>query len=330
MSILTPIAMSLAASASSPATMTACRVHRFGGPEVIGLERVERPVPAEGEVLVRVRAAGVGPWDGWIRAGHSVLPQPLPLTLGSDLSGIVESVGTGVTALQPGDTVFGVTNQRFVGAYAEYAVASAGMIARRPMRLDDIDAAAVPVIATTALEAIERAGPLAGRTVLIHGGAGCVGALAVQFARRAGARVIATAGARDLNYVRGLGADVVVDYRTDRFEDVCDDVDAVLDFVGGETQRRSFAVLRRGGRLISAVSEPDRTLAHEAGVTAGFFLVQVTTERLAMIAKLIGTGALMTDVGAVLPLASVRRAHEMLDGACPRVRGKIVLQVSRD
>ena len=327
---MTPIAMSLAANASSPITMTACRVHRFGGPEAIGLDRIERPVPAEGEVLVRVRAAGVGPWDGWIRAGNSVLPQPLPLTLGSDLSGVVEAIGPGVTALQPGDAVFGVTNSRFVGAYAEYAVASADMIARRPARLDDIDAASVPVIATTALEAIDRASPLAGRTVLIHGAAGCVGALAVQLARRAGARVIATAGARDLDYVRGLGADVVVDYRTDRFEDVTRDVDAVLDFVGGETQRRSFAVLRRGGKLISAVSEPDHALASEAGVTAGFFLVQVTTERLTMVAKLIGNGALVTDVGAVLPLASVRRAHEMLDGTRTHVRGKIVLQVSRD
>ena len=330
MSIMTPIAMSLAANASSPATMTACRVHQFGGPEAISLERIERPVPAQGEVLVRVRAAGVGPWDGWIRAGDSVLPQPLPLTLGSDLSGVVEAIGPGVTALQLGDAVFGVTNPQFVGAYAEFAVVSADMITRRPARLDDIDAASLPVIATTALEAIERAGPLAGRTVVVHGAAGCVGALAVQLARRAGAHVIATAGGRDLEYVRGLGADVAVDYRTERFEDVAHNVDAVLDFVGGETQRRSFAVLRRGGKLVSAVSEPDQALAGEAGVTAGFFLVQVTTARLTMIAKLIGAGALMTDVGAVLPLASVRRAHEMLDGTRTRVRGKIVLQVSRD
>ena len=330
MSILTPIAMSPEPSASFPATMTACRVHRFGGPGMIGLERVERPVPGENEVLVRVRAAGVGPWDGWIRAGRSVLPQPLPLTLGSDLSGVVDAVGPGVATIQPGDAVFGVTNPRFVGAYAEYALASAGMIARRPARLDDIDAAALPVVVTTALDAIERAGPLADRTVLIHGAAGSVGAFAVQLAHRAGARVVATAGARDLDYVRGLGADVVVNYLVERFEDSAHDIDAVLDFVGGEPQRRSFAVLRRGGTLVSAVSGPDQALARAAGVTAEFFLVQVTTERLTMIAKLIGAGALITDVGAVLPLASVRRAHEMLDGTRPRVRGKIVLQISRD
>ena len=287
------------------------------------------PVPGEGEVLVRVHAAGVGPWDGWIRSGRSVLPQPLPLTLGSDLSGVVAAVGPGVAGFQDGDTVFGVTNPRFVGACAEHAVASAEMIARRPARLDDIDAASVPVIATTAMDAIERVGPLVGRTVLIHGAAGCVGAYAVQLARRAGARVVATAGGRDLDYVRGLGADVAVDYRAGRFEDVAQEVDAVLDFVGGEAQQRSFDVLRRGGTLISAVSAPDQALATQNGVSAAFFLVQVTTERLTALAKLIGAGALSTDVGAVMPLASVRRAHDMLEGTRPRVRGKIVLRVSQ-
>jgi NADPH:quinone reductase-like Zn-dependent oxidoreductase len=329
MSILTPIEKSQATNASSPTTMTACRVHSFGSPAVIVLDRVPMPVPGDGEVLVRVHAAGVGPWDGWIRSGRSVLPQPLPLTLGSDLSGVVAAVGPGVAGFQDGDAVFGVTNPRFVGACAEYAVVSAGMIARRPARLDDIDAASVPVIATTAMDAIERAGPLAGRTVLIHGAAGCVGAYAVQLARRAGARVIATAGGRDLDYVRGLGADVAVDYRAGRFEDVAQEVDAVLDFVGGETQQRSFDVLRRGGILISAVSAPDQALAARNGVSAAFFLVQVTTERLTALAKLIGSGALSTDVGAVMPLASVRRAHDMLEGTRPRVRGKIVLRVSQ-
>jgi NADPH:quinone reductase-like Zn-dependent oxidoreductase len=322
--------MTTAATLTHPATttlMTACRVHNFGGPEAITFDHIARPEPGADEILVRVLAAGVGPWDAWIRAGKSVLPQPLPLTLGSDLSGIVEAVGPGVTAVRPGDAVFGVTNPRFTGAYAEYALASAEMIARRPARLDPIDAASVPVVAVTAQQAIERAGRLAGATFLIHGAAGSVGAYAVQLAHRAGVRVIATAGARDLGYVRGLGADTVVDYRAPRFEDVAHDVDAVLDFAGGEAQRRSFAVLRRGGSLISAVSEPDQALAAQHGVTAAFFLVQVTTERLIALARLIDAGTLTTNVGAVLPLASARVAHEMLDGTRPRPRGKIVLRV---
>jgi NADPH:quinone reductase-like Zn-dependent oxidoreductase len=307
--------------------MTACRVHQFGGPESITFDHIARPEPSGDEILVRVLAAGVGPWDAWIRAGHSVLPQSLPLTLGSDLSGVVEAVGPGVTALRPGDAVFGQTNSRFTGAYAEYAIASAALIALRPARLDPIDAASVPVVAVTAQQAIERVGRVAGKTVLIHGAAGSVGAYAVQLAHRAGAHVIATAGAKDLGYVRGLGADTVIDYRAIRFEDVAHDVDAVLDFVGGETQRRSFAVLRQGGTLISAVSEPDQSLAQQHSVTAAFFLVEVTTERLTALARLIDAGTLTTNVGAVLPLASARVAHEMLDGTRSRPRGKIVLRV---
>jgi NADPH:quinone reductase-like Zn-dependent oxidoreductase len=323
MTIVTPT-RPLSASATG---IIACRVHHFGAPEVITLEHIARPEPAEGEVLVRVLAAGVGPWDSWIRAGKSVLPQPLPLTLGSDLSGIVEAVGPGVTSVRPSDAIFGVTNSRFTGAYAEYAIASDGMISHRPTRLDPIDAASIPVVAVTAQQALERADPIAGRTILIHGAAGSAGAYAVQLAHRAGAHVIATAGTRDLSYVGGLGADTVVDYRASHFEDVAHDVDAVIDFVGGETQRRSFAVLRRGGTLISVVSEPDQHLAAQNGVTASFFLVEVAAERLASIARAIEAGTLTTNVGAVLPLASARVAHEMLDGVRPRPRGKIVLRV---
>jgi NADPH:quinone reductase-like Zn-dependent oxidoreductase len=312
---------------ASPSKMMAARVHRFGPPEVITLEQIESPIPGTGEVLIRVQAAGVGPWDGWIRAGKSVLPQPLPLTLGSDLAGIVQAVGPDVTALQPGDAVFGATNTQFIGAHAEYALASVAMIARRPGNLAAIDAASIPVVAVTAQQAIERAGPIASRRVLVHGGAGSVGAYAVQLAHRAGAQVIATAGTRDLGYVRGLGADEVVDYRLGHFEDAAGEVDVVFDFVGGEAQRRSFNVLRSGGAMISAVSKPDQALAQQRGVTAGFFLVEVTTERLSSLTTLIETGRLSTNVGTVLPLAEAKVAHEVLEGTRPRARGKIVLEV---
>src|SRR4051794_37421022 len=258
-------------------TMRAARVHAFGPPEAVTIDRLPLPTPGGGEVLVRVAAAGVGPWDAWIRAGRSVLPQPLPLTPGSDVSGVVVAAGPGVAGLKPGDAVFGVTNTRFTGGYAEFALAEAGMIARRPARMEPIEAASLPVVAVTAQQAIERAGVAAGESILIHGGAGSVGGIAVQLAHRAGIRVIATAGARDLAYVRGLGADQVVDFRAARFEDaIGEPVHAVLDFAGGETQTRSFTVLRPGGRLISAVSEPDQALARACGVSAVFFLVDVT------------------------------------------------------
>src|SRR5689334_17694607 len=174
-------------------TVMAWRVHEFGPPEIMKFERVARPEPGPGEVLVKVEAAGVGPWDGWIRAGKSALPQPLPLTLGSDLSGTVAAVGSGISELAVGDQVFGVTNAQFLGAYAEYAVASAGMLAKKPSSLSYAEAASVPVVAVTAWQGLfDHAHLEAGQTVVIHGAAGNVGAYAVQLARRARLRSIAT------------------------------------------------------------------------------------------------------------------------------------------
>lgn len=312
----------------SKSLMMAWRVHEFGPPSVMRFEQVPRPTPGPQEVLVKVEAIGVGPWDGWIRAGKSALPQPLPLTPGSDLSGGVVAVGSEVSGLSEGDPIYGVTNQQFTGAYAEYAVASSAMISKKPNSLTHIEAASVPVVAITAWQALfDQAQLKAGQTVLIHGAAGNVGAYAVQFARRAGLRIIATAGTDDVSSVRDLGASTIIDFQTDRFEERVRDLDAVIDLVGAETQQRSFQVLRRGGKLISTVSRPDQTLAHTYGVKAAFFLVDVKTKYLADIAKLIDKGELKTHVGAVLPLEQAQEAHLMLDGRLPRPKGKIVLAV---
>ena len=309
--------------------MRACRVHRFGGPEAISLDEIPLPKPGPGEVLVRVRAAGVGPWDAWIRAGRSVLLQPLPLTLGSDLSGEIAAVGEGVSGFAVGDAVFGVTNKRFTGGYADYAVAEAGMLALKPLSLDHVHAASVPVVAVTAWQALFAQARLArGQSVLIHGAAGNVGAYAVQLARQAGLMVSATTGSADLDYVKGLGADQVVDFRSTAFEDAVKVVDAVIDLVGGEVQARSFAVLRRGGTLVSAVSHPDQALAQRADVEARFFLVDVTSAMLSELGSLLDDEVLTASVGTVLPIAEARRAHEMLDSLERRPRGKIVLEVA--
>jgi NADPH:quinone reductase-like Zn-dependent oxidoreductase len=317
-----------AAQGHARGSMLAWRVHEFGPPEAMILEKVPTPVPGPGEVLVEIHAAGVGPWDAWIRAGKSALPQPLPLTLGSDLSGKVAALGSGVSDIALGEQVFGVTNSQFLGAYAEYAVASAAMLAKKPSSLSYAEAASVPVVAVTAWQGLfDHARLEAGQTVVIHGAAGNVGAYAVQFARRARLRSIATAGTKDIEYVRSLGADKVLDYHTQRFEDEVKDADAVLDLVGGETQIRSFQVLRPGGQLISAVSQPDQDRAAHHGVTAAFFLVEVTTERLRRIAELIDRGELKTHLGAILPLADARDAHMMLDGRRPPPNGKIILNV---
>lgn len=312
----------------SPSSMMAWRVHEFGPPDVMRFERVPLPNPGAGEVLVKVEAAAVGPWDGWIRAGKSALSQPLPLTLGSDLSGDIVAVGPGVSDLRVGDHVYGVTNPRFIGAYAEYALASASMVARKPASLTYIEAASVPVIAVTAWQALfDQAQLKAGQTVVIHGAAGNVGAYAVQLALRAGLRTIAIAAQDDIPLLRNLGVNAVIDYRTQRFEQEVRDADGVIDLVGGETQTRSFQVLRRGGKLISAVSRPDQHLAQSHGVEAAFFLVNVTSQYLAEIADLVDGGKLRTRVGAVLPLADAREAHFMLERVRPQPKGKIVLTV---
>jgi NADPH:quinone reductase-like Zn-dependent oxidoreductase len=204
------------------------------------------------------------------------------------------------------------------------------MLAKKPSSLSYVEAASVPIIAVTAWQALfEHARLQAGQTVVIHGAAGNVGAYALQLARRARLCSIATAGTEDIEYVRALGADIVVDFRTERFEDEIENADAVLELIGGDTQTRSFQVLRPGGKLISAVSQPDQDRAKDYGVTAAFFLVEVTTERLGRIAELIDRGELKTQVGLVLPLADARYAHMMLEGQRQQPKGKIVLSVER-
>lgn len=305
--------------------MRAARIHRFGPPEVIQIDDVPRPTPGAQEVLVRVAAAGVGPWDALIREKKSVVNVDLPLILGSDLSGRVEAVGSGVTTFKPGGEVYGVTNPNFVGAYAEFALASTHMIAKKPAVLNFVESASAPVVAVTAWQMLfDYAQVKAGQSVLVQGAAGNVGAYAVQLAALAGVEVFATASADDLPLVRSLGAGTVIDYRATRFEDVVPRVDAVLDMVGGETKRRSFSVIKPGGILVSVVSQPTPSEARPSGIRSVFFPVQVTTERLDTLTALFDAGKLRTRVGTVLPFEQARTAHEMLAGAT-HPDGKIVL-----
>jgi NADPH:quinone reductase-like Zn-dependent oxidoreductase len=240
----------------------------------------------------------------------------------------VVATESSVSGLLPGDEIYGVTNSRFIGAYAEYAVAAASMVALKPTSLTYIEAASVPVVAVTAWQALfDHAQLQRGETVLIHGAAGNVGAYAVQFARRAGLRIIATGAAKDLEFLRRLGAETLVNYEADRFEEMARGVDAVIDLVGGETQVRSFAVLRKGGKLISTVSQPDPHLAHSHDVAAKFFLVEVTRSYLDQIGKLLDDGSVRPRLGAVVPFGEARESHLMLEGKLPRPEGKIVLAV---
>ena len=307
--------------------MKAARIRQFGPPSAIAYDDVPRPEPGIGQLLVRVKAAGVGNWDALIREGKVQL-QSLPLILGSELSGIVEAIGAEASGFKPGDEVYGATNEQFSGAYAEYALASAQMMARKPRTLNFIEAASAPVVTVTAWQMLfEYAHVTTGQTVLIHGAAGNVGAYAVQLANQAGLHVVATVTSANLDYVRSLGAERVIDYKSERFEESLTGVDVVLDTVGGDTQQRSLRVLRSGGILVSVVSPIPETIQKRYGVRAAYFYVGVTTARLDRIAELFDSGQLVPDVGTVLPLEEARVAHEMLAGA-PHKRGKIVLSMT--
>ncbi|HKF68458.1 MAG TPA: NADP-dependent oxidoreductase [Vicinamibacterales bacterium] len=286
-----------------------------------------QPQPAAGQLLVRVKAAGVGHWDALIREGKVRL-QPLPLIPGSELAGTVAAIGADVSGFNLGDEVYGATNEQFSGAYAEYALASARRIAPKPKTLSFIEAASAPIVTVTAWQMLfEYAHVAAGQTVLIHGAAGNVGAYAVQLANQAGLHVVATTGSVDLDYVRGLGAETVVDYKKERFEQSVTGVDVVLDTVGGDAQQRSLGVLKPGGILVSVVSPVPEAAQIRYSVRAAYFYVDVTIARLNTITELFDSAKLVTDVGTVLPLEDARLAHEMLGGA-PHKRGKIVLSIA--
>ena len=307
-------------------TMKANRIHVFGGPEVIHFEDVPRPTPGTGEVLVRIHAPGVGPWDAWVRAGRSAVPQPLPLTLGADLAGTVEVTGSHDSPFSVDDEVFGVTNPRFTGAYAQYALAFTHMLAHKPRRRDFLESAAVPVVAVTARQMLFRdARVRPGDRVLVQGAAGNVGAYAVQFARAAGAHVIASVLPRDRDEALRLGADEVISIPSEEAQGLRGTLDTVIDTVGGQAQRDLFAFVRKGGTLISSVSVPDAQLAQQCDVEARFILVEVSTEDLVAIADLLDTQRLLVRIGQVLSLGEARQAHEMLEHLRPLPAGKLVL-----
>jgi NADPH:quinone reductase-like Zn-dependent oxidoreductase len=255
-----------------------------------------------------------------------VVNAPLPIILGSDLAGVVESTGNGVTTFKRGDQSYGLTNDQFIGTYAEFAVGSAKMVAPKPRSLNFVESASVPVVAVTAWQMLfDYAQVRAGQGSAHPRRRGNVGVYAVQLVRQAGLHVTATASPKDIDYVRGLGADKIVNYQMEKFEEAFSPVDVVIDTVADETQERSFAVLKPGGILVSVVSPFPKTPQHP-GVRTAFFLVEVTTARLEEITRRFDQGKLKTQVGTVLPLVEARRAHEMLGGS-PHARGQIVLKI---
>lgn len=306
-------------------TMKAVRIHKFGGPEVLKYEEVPRSEPGIGEVVIRVHAAGVNPIDWKIREGH-IPDLPLPLILGWDFSGVIESAGSDVTAFKAGDEVYSAPDRSHIGSYAEYYAVPESQLAYKPKSVDHVQAAAVPLAALTAWQALfDKADLTAGQTALIHGAAGGVGHFAVQFAKWKGAKVIGTAAGEDAKSLRELGADEVIDYQKQRFEDEAHDIDVVLDLIGGETQQRSWKVLKKGGVLVSTLGISSPEAAAEYGVRGEAVYRRADADQLKQIAELIDSSHVNPVVQTVLPLAEARRAHELLQAG--HVRGKIVLRV---
>ncbi len=310
------------------ATMKAVRIHEYGGPEVLRLEDAPIPVPAAGEVLIRVHAAGINPVDWKIREGRlrGRVEHRLPLILGWDVAGVIEALGPDVTQFKIGDAVYARPDIARNGGYAEYIAVRASEVAMKPKSLDFIHAAAVPLAALTAWQALFDAAKLAaGQTILVHAGAGGVGSYAVQFAHWKGARVIATASARNADLVRSLGADEVIDYTQTRFEDLLRDLDVVFDTVGEEVQQRSWKVLKKGGILVSilALTVPNDAAARD--LRSAYVFVQPNAAQLGQIAELIDGGHVKPVVETVLPLSDVRQAHILSQSR--HARGKIVLRV---
>lgn len=305
-------------------TMQAARINDYGGPEVIVIERIPRPEPATGQVLVRIKAAGVNPAD-WKMGGGAFkqfMPLPFPWIPGIEGAGVVEAVGPEVKTLKPGQAVYGA----FGNSYAEYAVVPATEIYLKPEHLSFEQAASVPVGALTAWQAVvEEAEVQPGQRVLVHGGAGGVGLYAVQLARWKGAHVIATASAANAGYVRSIGAETVIDYQTTKFEDVVKDLDSVIDTVGGDLIGRSLKVIRTGGIFVTVAGRVDPEMGQPHGIRV-VSSRRGDANKLQQLGELLESGKLTPKVAKVFPLSQARQAQEL--SKTGHGQGRIVLQMA--
>jgi NADPH:quinone reductase-like Zn-dependent oxidoreductase len=305
--------------------MKAVRIHQYGDAGTLKLEEIPRLLIAEDQILVRIRDAGVNPVDWKIRQGYlkQVMPAKFPMTIGQDFAGEVAECGKDVTQFAAGDRVFGFAQ----GSYAEYAAAPASTVAAIPTSIDFATAAALPTAGSTALQIIrDVVAAKPGMAILIHGAAGGVGSYASQIAKNLGARVIGTASGADIEYLKSLGIDEVVDYKRERFEDKASGIDAVVDLVGGETLVRSYAVVKKGGVLATTVQPIDESAAKQAGVRAVQVIMRRNAADLAELARLVETGALKPRLFKTMNLSEAREAQELSETG--KTQGKVILKVA--
>lgn len=307
---------------------TIIRFHHFGGNEVLGAEELDISQPDAGQVLVSVHAASINPVDFRIRSGMypAVKNDRLPYTPGRDISGVVEKCGAQATRFKVGDEVFGIIDIHG-GGYSQQAVLNQDAIAAKPAVLDHVQAAAIPLAGQTAWQGLFRYGQIEpGQSVLIHGGSGGVGHFAIQFAKAKGARVLTTVSTGNVSFARELGADVVIDYKTQRFEDYASNLDMVFDLIGGETRERSWSVLKKGGILVTSRDEPSQKEAARFGVRALRYTVEADGDELAEIAKLVVPGKVRPHVQNTFPLGSAADALASVETG--HTVGKVVLHVA--
>jgi len=304
--------------------MKAVIINEYGDNDVVQFTDVEIPEPQAGEVLVKVKTAGVNPVDWKIRDGLGErLGLKLPIRLGGEIAGTIEKVGEGIENFKAGDEIYGMVK---VGGFAEYSLAKASDVAPKPESLDFERAAAIPLGGLTAWQAIFDLANLGdGQKILITGASGAVGSLAVQFAKAKGAYVIGTASAKNEDFVKSLGADEFVDYAKQNFEEVASDVDVVFDTVGGDTFERAFQTVKKGGFLVTSVAFPTDEQAEEFGIKAARVYCKPNAEELAEISALVEQGKLKARIAAVLPLDDVKKAFDLSETG--HAGGKIVLQI---
>ncbi len=311
--------------------MKAVQIYQYGEPDVFTYQDAPRPKPNDDEVLIRVHAAAINPIDWKTRQGQGIaglLQDPFPLILGWDVSGVIEVVGQNVSGFKIGDAVYSMVRfPKVGGAYAEYVTAPTTDITLKPNSLDHIQAAALPLVALTAWQALFEAADLSvGQRILIHAAAGGVGHIAVQLAKWKGAHVIGTASERNETYLQEIGVDEFINYKSTPFEEVVSDVDLVLDTMSGDTRERSWGVLKQGGILVSILGAPPVEVADSYQVRAAGAFVRPHAAQLTELGRLVDSGQVTPHVETVFPLKDVAEAHRL--GQQGHTRGKIVLQVT--
>jgi len=309
--------------------MKAAQIAQYGDASAITINQIERPAAGPDDIVVEVRAASLNPFDTMFRQGYLAdkVPVTLPVTLGGDIAGVVFEAGQNVQGFKAGDPVFGQATAAAgaSGAFAEYARTAAGKVAKAPGNLDFTQAASLVLVGVSALQALTRHIDLkSGEILFIHGGAGGIGSAAIQIARHIGARVIATSSGDNAAYVKELGADEVIDYRSRDFTQAVRGADAVLDLVGGDDFNRSLGVLRRGGIAVSTIGQADEALAGKLGVRALTQFTDVNSDALDALRALIEEGVVTPHVGKVYPIEEVREAFLARES---RLKGKVVLQI---